>query len=287
MKLPGSLSEADRKKAKSVIIGIPFDRNAFKRGAKYGPKAIRRAARKIETFLWGSKTEVSKLFFYDLGDIEIEGGDRGYERICERIEEKMEEKGIGTEVKRVFIGGDHSISFPIVKHFAENMKNIKVVSIDAHADFRDSYKGKRFSNACVMRRIAELVGFENVIEIGVRSASEDEYSFFKDKIRVYDGDMLKEEGVEFILHELKRHPLYLSIDIDVLDPSIAPGVENPEPCGLSLESLISLIKGIIRNNEVEGCDVVEVNPKMDARNEITSINAARIIYEILESMSRS
>ena len=140
----------------------------------------------------------------------------------------------------------------------------------------------RFSNACVTRRIAELIGFENIIEIGIRSSSEEEYVSLN-QIRIYDAELLREKGVKWLLDAIGegKEKTYLSIDIDVLDPSIAPGVEHPEPCGMSLESLISLIQKTIERKNVVASDVVEVNPRLDTVNGITSINAARIIFEIL------
>jgi len=132
-----------------------------------------------------------------------------------------------------------------------------------------------------MRRVAELAGFDNVLEIGVRSSSADEYEFMKDSIRIYDAVMLQEQGVECILEELKNGKTYLSIDIDVLDHCIAPGVEHPEPCGLTLESLSAVVRMILANEEVVVTDVTEVNPRLDSVNGITSINAARVVFEIL------
>ncbi len=263
MKLSGSLSEADSEKADYEIIGVPYDRNAFKKGAREGPAAIRKASQRLETFLWHDKRELSDLRYYDCGDVNID-----YMRNFE----------FGTDKKKIFLGGDHSISFPLFKYFFDRHEVEQVIVIDAHADFRDSYKSNSYSNACVMRRIAELVGFENVIEIGVRSSSADEYEFMKDRIRIYDARMLKEEGA---LTEKVKDKTYLSIDIDVLDPGIAPGVEHPEPCGMSLASLISVIRRIMGNEKVVVTDVTEVNPRLDNANGITSINAARVVFEIL------
>ena len=276
MKFSGSLSELDKKNAWYELIGVPFDGNAMKRGAREGPRAIRRASQRLETFLWHRRHELSALLYYDCGDVRlehktfVEGG-------------SFAELELDSARKKIFIGGDHSISYPIVKDLFEHGEVAKVIAIDAHADFRDSYKNNRFSNACVMRRIAELIGYENVIEIGVRSASAEEYDLIKDGIRIYDAEMLRLKGVEGVVEEIGEgeEETYLSIDIDVLDPSIAPGVENIEPCGMSLESLISLIPGIIERKNVVAGDVMEVNPKLDTINGITSINAARIIFEIL------
>lgn len=273
MGFSGSLSEADKKKASYEIIGVPYDGNASKKGAREGPKAIRRASQRLETFLWHKKLEVSDLLYYDRGDMKLE-------LFTKEKRKSIEEFDIA--IRKVFIGGDHSISYPIVKCLFEHGEVAKVIAIDAHADFRDSYRGKKFSNACVMRRIAELIGFENVIEIGVRSSSEEEYASLN-QIRICDAEMLREKGVECVLDEIgkREEKTYLSIDIDVLDPSIAPGVENPEPCGMSLESLISLIHAIIQVEKVVASDMVEVNPKLDNINGITSINAARLIFELL------
>jgi len=273
MKFSGSLSEVDKEKAWYELVGVPFDGNAFKKGAREGPKAIREASQRLETFLWHRKLELSDLLYYDRGDITLEQFTKGAR---ERIDD------FNLKKKKIFIGGDHSISYPIVKYLFEHGEVANVIIIDAHADFRDSYKNNRFSNACVTRRIAELIGFENIIEIGIRSSSEEEYAELN-QIRIYDADIVREKGVEWLLDAIGegKEKTYLSIDIDVLVSGIAPGVEHPEPCGMLLESLISLIGGITGIKKVVASDVVEVNPRLDTVNGITSINAARVIFEIL------
>jgi agmatinase len=273
VKISGSLSEADKEKAWYELMGVPFDGNAFKKGAREGPKAIRAASQRLETFLWHRKLELSDFLYYDRGDITPEQFTKGKR---ERIDD------FDLKKKKIYIGGDHSISYPIIKYLFEHGEVAKVIIIDAHADFRDSYENNRFSNACVTQRIAELIGFENIIPIGVRSSSEEEYAALN-QIRIYDAERLREKSVEWLLDAIGggEEKTYLSIDIDVLDPCIAPGVEHPEPCGMSLESLISLIQEIIKRRYIVASDVVEVNPKLDTINGITSINAARIIFEIL------
>jgi agmatinase len=273
MKFSGSLSDADKEKARYELIGAPFDGNAFKKGARDGPHAIRKASQRLETFLWQRKFEVSDILYYDRGDVPLEQFTKGK---SDRIE-------FDCTKKQIFIGGDHSISYPIVKYLVERGNVDKVITIDAHADFRDSYKNNRFSNASVMRRIAELIGCENVIEIGVRSSSEEEYIVLKDEIQLYDADFIRGKGVKGPLEQIghEKEKTYLSIDIDVLDPSIAPGVEHPEPCGMLLEDLIALIQGILGTKNVVATDVVEVNPRFDSANGITSLNAARIIFELV------
>jgi agmatinase len=276
MKLSGSLSGKDKEKALYEIIGVPYDGNAIIKGSREGPKAIRNASQRLETFLWHKELELSDILYYDYGDIELE---RNHFFKAQNIAELVLEH---TRIRKVFLGGDHSVTYPLVKYLFEHGEVASVISIDAHADFRDSYRGNKFSNACVMRRIAELVGFEHIIEIGVRSSSVDEYASLN-QIAIYDADVLREKDVQGVLEEIGEgeEKTYLSIDIDVLDPGIAPGVEHPEPCGLSLESLISLVQGIIKGRDVVASDVVELNPRLDIANGITSLNAARIVFEIL------
>jgi len=279
MKLAGSLSEKDKEKALYDIIGVPYDGNAINKGSREGPKAIRNASQRLESFLWHKKLELSDLLYYDYGDIKIKHNHfvkAQKQNIAGFVREH-------TRIRWVFLGGDHSVTYPLVKYLFEHGEVASVISIDAHADFRDSYIGNKFSNACVMRRIAELVGFEHVTEIGVRSSSADEYASLN-QIAIYDADVMRsEKGVQGVLEEIGEgeEKTYLSIDIDVLDPGIAPGVEHPEPCGLPLESLISLVQGIIKGRDVVASDVVEVNPRLDIANGITSLNAARVVFEIL------
>ncbi len=283
MKFAGSLTDSDSREAAYEIIGVPFDGNALRKGAGRAPYAIRRASQQLETFLWRDKLELSDLLYHDRGDIHSFeslyhhfNSDFGFDFDFE-FEFETGERG---EKRKIFIGGDHSISYPLFRYYFTRHELTKVVVIDAHADFRDVYMNNRFSNACVMRRIAELAGFENVIEIGVRSASREEYEYMADKgVRVYDATGLPEP-------EVLEGKLYLSIDIDVLDPGIAPGVEHPEPCGITLDALIALTRGIIMSEGVDmvACDIVEVNPLQDVRNGITAINAARLIFEILASL---
>ena len=263
MKFAGSLPLTDSEKAIYEIIGVPFDDNATIRGASKAPEMIRRASQRLETFMWHNKLELSDLLYYDRGDLHD-------------ITDPDLDLDFDAGKRKIFIGGDHSISYPLFRYYFERLGLTKVVVIDAHADFRDVYVGNRFSNACVMRRIAELAGFENVIEIGVRSASWEEYEFMKKRVRILNVDDMPEE------QELEGR-LYLSIDIDVLDPGIAPGVEYPEPCGISLEALIRLVRTIIKRGDVVACDIVEVNPELDIKNGITCLNAARLVFEVLAS----
>mgnify|MGYP000235735270 CR=1 FL=1 len=303
MKFAGSLTKAERDKARIEIFGVPFDGNAVLKGARKGPMAIRRASHTLETFLWHKEIEISEILFADAGDIAVSFPPR------REFEEKFEvsvQPSLRSERRKIFLGGDHSVTFALVKHLFERGFVEKVFVLDAHADFRESYKGNRFSNACVLRRIVELVGAENVVAIGVRSASAEEYEALhfrrkrgrgqgewqgkkKGELRIYDAWRVRED-LRGVLSELASERsvagknAYLSVDVDVLDPCFAPAVEYPEPCGLSVSEVLSLINGIFASSNVVAADVVEVNPRMERRNRITSVSAARIVMEILACM---
>jgi len=294
MRFSGSLSEIDKEKTEYELVGLPFDGNASKKGARDAPTTIRKASQRLETFLWHRKLELSDLFYYDCGDIKLERFTKGGLEDFDEFELELEldlHLNIDRAKKKIFIGGDHSLSYPLVKYLFEHDEVVRVIVIDAHTDFRDSYKKNRFSNACVTRRIAELIGSENVIGIGARSSSEADYVSMKEKIRIYDSELVRDNDNFYIKRRLDEiwknveaeveERTYLSIDIDVLDPGIAPGVEHPEPCGISLDTLLSLIQMIIETKNVVVSDVMEVNPRLDNVNGITSITAARIIFEIL------
>ena len=302
MKFAGSLTKADRDKARIEIFGVPFDGNAVLKGARKGPMAIRRASHTLETFLWRKEVEISEILFVDAGDIAVSFPTR--REFGEKFEVSVQPP-LRSERRKIFLGGDHSVTFALVKHLFERGFVEKVFVLDAHADFRESYKGNRFSNACVLRRIVELVGAENVVAIGVRSASAEEYDALhfqrqqrrgqgewqgekKGELRIYDAWRVRED-LRGVLSELASEcaagkNAYLSVDVDVLDPCFAPAVEYPEPCGLSVSEVLSLINGIFASSNVVAADVVEVNPRMERRNRITSVSAARIVMEILACM---
>ena len=275
-----SCSDFDCKEAEFVICGVPFDKNySYREGSKDAPDAIRDASWEIETYLMEKDIDVEDLNICDMGNIEVDnfsGLFDGAEKVIEKVKDK----------KLIVIGGDHSITFPFVSEYKKIFKNISVLSLDAHFDLREEYQDSRDSNASVMRRVSECIGCENLFEIGTRAACRDDFLFAKENninfIPYYE---IREKGLDAASVLLKKikGKLYLSIDMDVIDSALAPGVENPEAEGLSVQEHLELIRKIFRTCDVVACDVVEVAPKYD--NGITSMLAARTIYEILGEWS--
>ncbi|MFA0752578.1 MAG: hypothetical protein IMHGJWDQ_000332 [Candidatus Fervidibacter sp.] len=247
--------------AKVVILGAPFEgASSYRKGSALAPAAIRRASQSIESY--------SAIFRADLRDISL--GDAGDLVLSERGEEALSqiaeaaEKHLRAGRRLVVLGGDHSVTIGVVAGARRVFPTLQVAVLDAHSDWRDSYEGNRYSHACTVRRLWELVE-GRVWVAGARS---------------FVGN---EEGSRYVpLEELPQmldpnRPTYLSIDIDALDPSLCPGVGNPEPGGLSYGQVIALFQAL-RSFPVIGMDVVEVHPPYDPA-EITAVTAAKLVQE--------
>ncbi len=271
-----SCSDFECTDAEFVICGAPFDKNySYREGAADAPDAIRDASWEIETYLIEKNIDACDLSICDIGNLDS-ATFAAFSDNARKTVDKFRDK------KLIIIGGDHSITFPFVSEYKKIFKNISVLSLDAHFDLREEYQDSRDSNASVMRRVSECIGCENLFEIGTRAACRDDFLFAKkNNINFIPYYEIREKGLDAVDKLLKKikGKLYLSIDMDVIDSALAPGVENPEAEGLSVQEHLELIRKIFRTCDVVACDVVEVAPKYD--NGITSMLAARTIYEIL------
>ena len=269
-------AESEYNDAEAVIFGIPYDHTAcFKAGAREAPTAIRRASYNFEEIHFEHGIHQRRLEMYDYGN-------------CDDFilpEDMFAEvdfavrPAINDGKFTVAIGGEHSINIPIVRAFPE--KSIALISIDAHLDSRDEYLGTPNSHACVMRRAAEHLGLDNVYVLGARAIGEEELD--RDDvvpfISSYDiMDMGIEKAISKALDEVKAEKVYLTVDIDGIDPAFAPGTGTPEPFGLMPMDVKKVIN--IIGERLVGFDVNEVCPPADPSG-ITSILAARLINEAL------
>jgi agmatinase len=269
--------------SKFVLFGVPFDStSSYRPGSRFGPSAIREASVNIETWSWRSNNDFENIGTHDLGDLAIVHGDcnETIRRVSEVIKEIVNLKKIP-----IMIGGEHTITLGVAK----SLKDITILSFDAHFDMRYEYLSNKLSHACIMRRIIEEIGSENTIVVGVRAACKEEIEFVKNNniyfISSKQINMNSAKNIGSILKEKLKNKkkIYISIDMDVLDPSYAPGVGNPEPEGISVSALLDIIEEVI-DDRILGFDVVEVTPLYD--NGITSIVASKIIYEICCIASR-
>ncbi|PKL67504.1 MAG: agmatinase [Methanobacteriales archaeon HGW-Methanobacteriales-1] len=262
------------------IIGVPFDgTTTYLPGARFGPSAVREASYNFENYNLSFNESLDAIFF-DLGDLEVIHGNA--KKTCEKLQETVLEL-YSAGIIPIIIGGEHSISLGVISALKEHhgLEDITVVHFDAHMDIINEYLGEKLSHATVMRRVFDLEP-KKIIQIGVRSASLEEKNFVDEnsqKIDYYTSHDIKndENLIKSILDEIKG-PIYISIDIDVLDPSQAPSVGNPTPCGLNSFQIEKFIK-ILAQKDVIGIDLVEVASR--EIGDITSVNGAKIIHDFL------
>jgi len=257
--------------AEFVIVGVPFDKTTtYRSGTRFAPTTVREASQTFEKENFEHGISFDDVPVHDAGDLYEEGT---VDEMVVSIEEEANRIASAGKFP-VFIGGEHSITPPIVKALGE----VSVITIDAHLDFRDEYQGLRNSHACAHRRIVEHVGKGNAFAFGVRSISAEERV---DEALYADAFRIHEEGTEKVFEEmlsrLRPGPIYLSLDIDGIDPAYAPGTGTPEPFGLTPWDVRYIINRI--GPRLAGFDVVEICPPYDQGN--TSVLGARMMREVM------
>ncbi|MGQ9759911.1 MAG: agmatinase [Candidatus Methanomethylicaceae archaeon] len=267
-----------------VLFGVPFDStSSYRPGSRFGPAAIREASANIETWSWRSGLDFEEIKLHDLGDLAVVHGDSP--ETLRRIRETVEDI-ILSRKRPVVVGGEHAITLGALR----GVRDATVVSFDAHFDMRDEYLSNRLSHACVMRRALEELGTRNIVLVGARASYRDEIEFVKKTgVEYITSQQIKSmqsrETAIWLRERLKdAEKIYISVDMDVLDPAYAPGVGNPEPEGISTSTLLDLIEEVI-DSRIVGFDVVEVAPTYD--NGITAVTASKIIYEICCMIAKS
>ena len=268
--------------ARYAILGIPYDSSeSYRSGARLAPNAIREASRELEDFDLEAGFDLLKLRICDCGDAEVSFGN--FEETSMRIGATVGEITSKGAIP-VALGGEHTITYSITKALPEDAF---VLVLDAHLDFREEYLGNRFSHACVTRRLAEEHGPENVLVAGVRSAAREELEAAEemglDHLTYFDYEKDRQGFLKTISRKTKGKNVYLSLDLDVLDPGEAPGVCNPEPLGFGYRDLLGLL-GFIKECDICGLDVVEANPHYDS---YTPVLAAKLIFKMLALVERS
>ncbi len=267
-----------------MIIGVPFDNTStYRAGARFAPMAIREASVNIETYSFRAAMDLEEPGFHDLGDLHVTGEVNG---TLKRLE--LVAKELTNENKTpVFIGGEHTLTLGAVEGIT---RSCAVVSLDAHLDLRNEYMGRAVSHATFMRRIAEHIGPENILEIGVRAVCKEELSYAEEvNIQFLTIQKIRKEGLRKTMKKVvnflnEQEKVYLTIDMDVLDPAFAPAVQNPEPDGMPISLFLDILCGLCCNRII-AFDVVEVSPHYD--NGVTAIQAAKTIFEMICHLEKS
>ena len=271
-------SHPDYEESEAVLYGMPMDWTvSFRPGSRFGPARIREASVGLEEYSLYLDRELADVKFFDAGDIPLPFGNP--ERSVAMIEEfvgKLLEDGkfpLG-------MGGEHLVTWPVIKAFYKKYPDLAIIHMDAHTDLREDYEGEPLSHATVIRKAADLIGPSNVYSFGIRSGLKEEFQWARENgMKIAPFEVL--EPLKKALPELAGRPVYVTIDIDVLDPAHAPGTGTVDCGGITSKELLASIHEISRSGiDVVGCDLVEVAPVYDPAEQTVN-TASKLIREML------
>jgi len=257
-----------------IMLGLPFDGTvSYRPGSRFAPEQIRLASWGLEEYSPYFDKHLDDCNFHDAGDLEFPLGNTV--KSLDLIEKNVED--IYKDGKKVFgIGGEHLVTLPEIKAISKFYKDLAIIHFDAHTDLREEYLGEELSHSAVIRHSGNIVGFENLKQIGIRSGMKDEFELMKQ----YNTKAEKYEDLD----NLKGKNIFVTVDLDVLDTSIMPGTGTPEVGGLTFNELLGWFKYISKFNII-GADVVELAPDYDSSGASTAV-ATKVIRELLMTMSK-
>jgi len=266
-------AESTFDQARFILFGVPFEKtSSFRHGAGKGPFEIRQASWNFERFDLRTNISFDDIAVHDYGDLDVKT--MTSKEVFKKT--KMFTLSLLSHQKiPVALGGDHSITPGIVSAFP---KDTAVLSLDAHMDFRQQHKNDAYNHACVMRRIADHINVKNIAILGIRSVEKEEYERAKKLgLFFYDAFTIRSQGLPEVIEKTKEYlkgkNIYLTIDIDVIDPAYAPGTSTPEPFGLTPEEILDIIDSF--SPFLIGFDMTEVCPPYDQGQ--TAVLAAKLI----------
>ncbi len=249
-----------------VLLGCPLDvTSSFRGGSKFGPESLRRASWTLETYSPYLDLDLDEMALFDAGDLELPQGN--LPASLDRIEASAA-KMIAPGRKPLFLGGEHLVTYPLLKAVKRFFPLFQLVHFDAHCDLRDEYEGEKLSHATVMKRVREL-GVSRMYQVGIRSGTRQEFA----ELSPAHSPAALAEGLD------RDIPVYVSFDIDVLDPSVMPGVTTPEPGGLTFREVMDYLC-VLKGMEIIGADLVELAPDYDTTF-VSSVCAAKVAREIV------
>jgi len=269
--------DAPREKADFVLFGAPFDSTAsYRPGARFGSRAVRAESFGIETYSPYQDRDLEDILAHDAGDLELRIGDA----VAALSQIEHFASGVLAEGRvPVLIGGEHLVSLGAIRAAAKWYPELHVLQFDAHADLRDDYLGQKLSHATVMRRAWELTGDGRVHQFGIRSGEKSEFSFAKEHTDFHPFSL---DGLNECVKSLAGKPVYVTLDLDVLDPSEFPGTGTPEAGGISFAALMGAVEAM-GSLSVVGFDMTELCPVYD-QSGISSAAACKILRELLLSV---
>ncbi|MCM3668810.1 agmatinase [Mesobacillus maritimus] len=269
---------SDFNDSKVVLYGMPMDWTvSYRPGSRFGPARIREVSIGLEEYSPYLDRELHEVKYFDAGDIPLPFGNP--QKSLDLIEDFVG-KLLAEEKFPLGMGGEHLVSWPVMKAMAGKYKDLAIIHMDAHTDLREHYEGEPLSHSTPIRKIAEHIGPENVYSFGIRSGMKEEFEWAKNAgMHISKFEVL--EPLKEILPKLAGRPVYVTIDIDVLDPAHAPGTGTVDAGGITSKELLASIHEIARSQiNVVGADLVEVAPIYD-HSEQTANTASKLIREMM------
>ncbi len=266
--------DKDYEDADIIIFGAPFDgTTSFRPGTRFAGKAIRSESYGIETYSPYQDKDLCDLNICDTGDLDLPFGNT--KKVLDMIEDRTRQI-LADGKMPVMIGGEHLVTLGTMRAITERYPDIHVIHLDAHTDLREEYLGEELSHASVMKRIWDILGDHRIYQFGIRSGEKYEFEFAREHTVMHRFNF---DGLEESLVELGRKPVYLSLDLDILDPSIFPGTGTPEAGGVTFNELLNaLLK--MQGLNIVGFDINELSPVYDQSGVSTAV-ACKLLREIL------
>lgn len=267
--------DAEYGEADTVLFGAPYDcTTSFRPGTRFASAAMRRESYGLELYSPYQNKELTDKKIFDSGDLELPFG--APEPALDAIEARA--AAVLRDGKRPFmLGGEHLVTLGAVRAAVGKYPALHILHFDAHADLRDDYLGQKLSHACVLRRCHELVGDNKIMQFGIRSGDKSEFDWGRGRVFTHLFDF---EGLDGALRMLEGKPVYLTVDLDVLDPSVFPGTGTPEPGGVTFDVLRKALTAACSSLQIVAADVNELSPHYDASGASTAA-ACKIVREML------
>lgn len=262
------------KDARAVLFGAPFDgTTSFKPGTRFAPNVMREESWAIESYSPYQDKDLQDLKLFDAGDLELPFGNAA--RSLQMIETFVDEVAHENKIP-IMIGGEHLVSLAPIKALSKRYADLHILHFDAHTDLREDYLEEKLSHASVLKRAWEVVGDGKIFQFCIRSGLKEEFEWAKSHTHLekFGYKTLKES-----IAKIKHKPVYITIDLDVLDPSVMPGTGTPEPGGISFHQLLKIIEEFRALENVVGFDIVELSPKYDISG-ISTAAACKTLREM-------
>lgn len=271
-------SHPNYEESQAVLYGMPMDWTvSYRPGSRFGPTRIREVSPGLEEYSAYLDRELEDVKYFDAGDIPLPFGNP--QKSIDLIEEFVD-KILADDKFPLGMGGEHLVTWPVIKAMYRKYPNLAIIHMDAHTDLRESYEGEPLSHSTPIRKAAELIGPKNVFSFGIRSGMKEEFEWAK-KVGMHISKFDVHQPLKEILPELSGRPVYVTIDIDVLDPAHAPGTGTVDAGGITSRELLASIHEIANSDvQVVGADLVEVAPIYDP-SEQTANTASKMIREMI------